>query len=74
MGLFKRRTKTQEPKLPFMNSIVVAFLRHILTFIGGTIVSKGLLDEATMLELVGALISFISVSWMTVDKIKKKQE
>jgi heme A synthase len=74
MGLFKRRIKTQEPKLPFMNSIIVAFLRHILTFIGGTIVSKGLLDEATMLELIGAAISFISVSWMTVDKIKKKQE
>ncbi len=57
-----------------MNQIIIAFLRHILTFIGGTVVAKGLLDEATMTELVGAALSFISMSWMAIDKLKKKPE
>lgn len=74
MGIFKRKRRDKpEPKLPFMNSIVLAFLRHILTFIGGAIVSKGLIDEATMIELVGAAISFISVAWMAVGKLKKQE-
>lgn len=55
-----------------MNSIVLAFLRHILTFIGGTFVAKGILDETSMTELIGALISAVSVLWMTVEKAKKK--
>jgi heme A synthase len=81
MGIFKRKQEKNldpqpnpEPKPKIMNQIVLAFLRHLLTFIGGTVVAKGLLDEATMTELVGALISFISVGWMTIDKIKKKPE
>lgn len=81
MGIFKRKQEKNldpqpnpEPKPKIMNQIILAFLRHILTFIGGTVVAKGLLDEATMTELVGAAISFISVTWMTIDKIKKKPE
>jgi hypothetical protein len=77
MGIFKRKSKQTEPpkqKPPIMNQIIIAFLRHILTFIGGTVVAKGLLDEATMTELVGAALSFISMSWMAIDKLKKKPE
>jgi len=55
-----------------MNTIVLAFLRHILTFIGGTFVAKGLLDEASLNELIGAAISGLSVLWMAVEKTKKK--
>lgn len=55
-----------------MNTIILAFLRHILTFIGGTFVAKGILDEGSMTELIGALISALSVCWMTVEKVKKK--
>ena len=64
----------QKPKLKPMQNLLIALLRHVLTFIGATIVSKGLLDEATMVELVGAAISFLSVGWMAVDKVKKKPE
>ena len=64
----------KKPKLKPMQSLLVALLRHVLTFIGATIVSKGLIDEATMVELVGAAISFLSVGWMAVDKVKKKPE
>ncbi len=67
-------TDYKKPKLEPMQSLLVALLRHVLTFIGATIVSKGLIDEATMVELVGAAISFLSVGWMAVDKVKKKPE
>jgi heme A synthase len=70
MGIFR---KFRKPKQRIMNSIVLAFLRHILTFIGGTFVAKGILDEASMTELIGAVISGLSVLWMTVDKAKKKE-
>jgi hypothetical protein len=66
MGIFRK------PKEKIMNTIVLAFLRHILTFIGGTFVAKGLLDEASLNELIGAAISGLSVLWMAVEKTKKK--
>lgn len=71
-GFIHAPNYTQKPKI--MNQIVLALLRHLLTFVGGTVVAKGLLDEATMTELIGGAISFISMAWMTVDKIKKKPE
>lgn len=71
-GFIHAPNYTKKPKI--MNQIVLALLRHLLTFVGGTVVAKGLLDEATMTELIGGAISFISMAWMTVDKIKKKPQ
>lgn len=55
-----------------MKDSTIALIRHTLTFIGGTLVTRGLLDEALLQELVGALITLTSVSWMLFDKLKKK--
>ena len=75
MRLFRKRNpETPEtPKLPFMKSAVIALLRHLLTFIGGTLVAKGLLDTETLQEIIGALITLLSVGWMTIDKVKVKK-
>ena len=72
MKLFRKRN-TETPKLPLMKSAVIALLRHLLTFIGGTLVAKGLLDTETLQEIIGALITLLSVGWMTVDKVKVKK-
>ena len=73
MGLFRKRNPDQ-PKLPIMQSAVIALLRHILTFIGGTLVAKGILDSAAMTEVIGAIISILSVTWMAVSKYKAPAE
>jgi positive regulator of sigma E activity len=75
MKLFRKRNpETPEtPKLPIMKSAVIALLRHLLTFIGGTLVAKGLLDTETLQEIIGALITLLSVGWMTIDKVKVKK-
>ena len=72
MKLFRKRNP-EIPKLPLMKSAVIALLRHLLTFIGGTLVAKGLLDTETLQEIIGALITLLSVGWMTIDKVKVKK-
>ena len=72
MRLFRKRNP-ETTKLPLMKSAVIALLRHLLTFIGGTLVAKGLLDTETLQEIIGALITLLSVGWMTIDKVKVKK-
>jgi hypothetical protein len=73
MKLFRKRNP-ETPKLPFMKSAVIALLRHLLTFIGGTLVAKGIIDTATLTEIIGAIITLLSVGWMAVEKVKGKPE
>lgn len=47
---------------------VLGIIRHILTFGGGWIVARGLLDEATWVELSGAIITVIGVVWSVMEK------
>jgi len=69
MKLFRKRNP-ETPKLPLMKSAVIALLRHLLTFIGGTLVAKGILDAATLTEIIGSVITLLSVGWMALDKSK----
>jgi len=71
MGLFRKRNP-DKPNL--MQSAIIALLRHLLTFIGGTLVAKGLLDATALQEIIGALITLLSVGWMAVEKVKGKPE
>jgi hypothetical protein len=70
MGLFRRNPN--KPNL--MQSAIIALLRHLLTFIGGTLVAKGVIDTATLTEIIGAIITLLSVGWMAVEKVKGKPE
>ena len=54
-----------------MQSAIIALLRHLLTFIGGTLVAKGLLDATALTELIGAIITLVSTGWMLVSKYNK---
>jgi len=47
---------------------VLGVLRHTLTFFGGILVAKGLVDEATAMELSGALITLVGGLWSVLVK------
>ena len=53
-----------------MQEKVIGVLRHILTFCGGFIVAKGLIDESTYLELSGALLTLLGGVWSVLSKKK----
>ena len=53
-----------------MQEKVIGVLRHILTFGGGFIVAKGLIDESTYLELSGALLTLLGGVWSVLSKKK----
>jgi hypothetical protein len=73
MNLFRKLnpdTPENTPKLPIMKAATLALLRHLLTFIGGALVAKGFIDTESLQEIIGAIITLLSVGWMTVEKSK----
>ena len=53
-----------------MKAATLALLHHLLTFIGGALVAKGFIDTESLQELIGAVITLLSVGWMALDKYK----
>ena len=51
---------------------VLGAIRHILTFVGGFIVAKGLLNEGIVVEIIGGIVTAVGTSWSIVDKVKGK--
>jgi len=49
---------------------ILGVLRHCLTFGGGLAVARGHIDEASMLELVGAIVTIAGVAWSIRQKKK----
>ena len=47
---------------------VLGVLRHSLTFLGGILVAKGLVDDALVAELSGAVITLIGGLWSILVK------
>lgn len=48
---------------------IMGLIRHILTFVGGYLVSKGYFDESTMQQLVGAAVTVVGAVWSWKDKV-----
>lgn len=42
---------------------ITGFVRHLLTFGGGYLVSRGWIDEQTMLALVGGVVTVVGAAW-----------
>lgn len=54
-----------------MNSaVIIGFLRHVLTFGGGILVSNGTITEPDLQTGVGALSTIIGILWSVYDKKK----
>ena len=47
---------------------VLGVLRHALTFFGGILVTRGLLDAEMAMELSGALITLVGGVWSVLNK------
>lgn len=50
---------------------VLGIIRHTLTFVGGILLMKGIMDEATWTELSGSAMTLVGTVWSIVDKNKK---
>lgn len=51
-----------------MNDKIKGLLRHVLTFAGGYLVTQGIIDEQTLTEIVGAVITLAGFAWSWIDK------
>jgi len=51
-----------------MKEQILGLIRHILTFAGGLVVAKGLIDQTQEMELIGAVIAIIGSIWSVVSK------
>ena len=48
--------------------VVMGFVRHLLTFGGGFLVSKGLLDAENLVTAVAAIATLVGVGWSIFNK------
>lgn len=53
-----------------MKDQLLGIIRHVLTFVGGIIVAKGIIDEALLQEVVGGLMTIVGGVWSVVSKNK----
>lgn len=49
---------------------ILGIVRHGLTFIGGILIMKGVVDEATATEVIGGIITLAGTIWSIIDKNK----
>ena len=47
---------------------VMGIVRHALTFIGGIVVMKGLVDETVITEVIGGVMTVVGAVWSILDK------
>jgi len=47
---------------------ILGLIRHILTIAGGALVTRGITDDATSTELVGAVVTIIGIIWSIASK------
>ena len=49
----------------------LGIIRHAFTFLGGILLTKGIIDEITWTEISGSALTLIGTIWSVVDKNKK---
>jgi len=47
---------------------IMGIIRHALTFVGGIIIMKGLVDETTITEIIGGAMTLTGAVWSIIDK------
>ena len=56
--------------MKFSKEQLLGIVRHSLTFIGGICITKGLIDESLLNELIGGAIALTGAIWSIVVKNK----
>lgn len=49
--------------------IVLGIVRHLLTFGGGLLVTRGLADASMVNEAVGAIVTLVGLAWSIKTKL-----
>jgi hypothetical protein len=47
---------------------VLGIVRHALTFIGGIVIARGLVDETLVTEVIGSVLTLTGAIWSIIDK------
>ena len=47
---------------------ILGIIRHSLTFVGGILVMRGIVDETTVTEIVGGALTLTGAIWSIVEK------
>ena len=47
---------------------ILGIIRHTLTFAGGLLVMKGLVDETTVTEIIGGAMTLAGTIWSIIEK------
>ena len=55
-------------KMKLTKEQLLGIVRHGLTFIGGLLLMKGLVDEAILSEISGAVITLTGAIWSIINK------
>lgn len=51
---------------------VLGIVRHVLTFAGGYVAAKGIVDQALVNEAIGASMTIIGIVWSVAQKKTQK--
>lgn len=57
-------------KLKLTKEQVLGIVRHTMTFVGGVLIAKGLIDEGVVTEITGAILTLVGSIWSVVEKNK----
>jgi len=55
-------------KMKLSKEQLLGIVRHGLTFVGGLLLMKGLVDEAILSEISGAVITLTGAIWSIINK------
>jgi len=47
---------------------ILSIVRHTLTFVGGILVMKGIVDESMVSEIIGGVMTLAGAVWSVFDK------
>lgn len=50
---------------------ILGVFRHVLTFVGGILVFRGVLDDALLQELIGGIVTLAGTVWSVIAKRKE---
>ena len=49
---------------------LMGIVRHVITFVGGILVTKGLIDDSILTEIIGGTVALSGAIWSIVSKNK----
>jgi hypothetical protein len=57
-------------KMKLTKEQLLGIVRHTLTFIGGIVIARGLVDETLVTECIGGVLTLTGAIWSIINKNK----